>query len=262
MMLLSFGRNYLSVICVITALAITAGQSHAVESLDSANLGTLAENMSSSDMDFDYVPDLCETDDPELLMTSGSVWTHILLPDSDADGLLDGEEAPGDCATSITTQTLVMTNPREWDTDGDGFADGMEYFYMQTDPLDALDPNPSSSDYMDMDGDGVPFILDPDDENVDADGDGYADGYELLSGTNPADAEDTPQLGNVNDDDTTNNLDAILIYYWSLGNLETLARPDRADINIDGFINNLDGIILFNHALGNVPVIPLDQSDQ
>jgi hypothetical protein len=53
------------------------------------------------------------------------------VPDMDGDALLDVDEA------AIGTDAL---NP---DTDGDGFDDGEEVLEMGTDPLDALDPEPT-----------------------------------------------------------------------------------------------------------------------
>ena len=53
------------------------------------------------------------------------------VPDMDGDALLDVEEE------AIGTDAL---NP---DTDGDGFDDGQEVLLMGTDPLDALDPEPT-----------------------------------------------------------------------------------------------------------------------
>jgi hypothetical protein len=45
-------------------------------------------------------------------------------PDSDGDGVADGDEAP-----------IYGTDPRAWDTDGDGRSDGEEIFATHTDPL-------------------------------------------------------------------------------------------------------------------------------
>lgn len=52
----------------------------------------------------------------------------------------------------------------------------------------------------DTDGDGRPDgtdAIDPFDINLDSDGDGYVDWYELNAGTNPADPANTPSLGDV-----------------------------------------------------------------
>lgn len=68
-------------------------------------------------------------------------------PDSDGDGILDGDEALGDPAT----------DPNDRDTDQDGAPDGIERS-RGTDPTDA-----------------------------DSDDDGVSDGEEIASGTNPLD---------------------------------------------------------------------------
>jgi hypothetical protein len=45
-------------------------------------------------------------------------------PDSDGDGVADGDEV-----------TIYLTDPFTWDTDGDGASDGEELFGTFTDPL-------------------------------------------------------------------------------------------------------------------------------
>jgi hypothetical protein len=64
--------------------------------------------------------------------------------DPDADGLLNGEEAD------------FGTDPRQWDTDGDGLGDGEEIQIHRTDPT-----------------------------RWDTDGDGQSDDFELRAGTDP-----------------------------------------------------------------------------
>jgi hypothetical protein len=66
-------------------------------------------------------------------------------PDTDGDGLLDGEEVH-----------TYKTNPKNFDTDGDGLTDGEEV------RIDKTDPN-----------------------KADTDGDGYSDGVEVKGGYNP-----------------------------------------------------------------------------
>ena len=214
----------------------------------------LDTNPSVSDIDLDGKPDECETLDPILLRMPGSTYTHMLLPDSDGDGLLDGQEDPGDC--DITTGTLALTNPRDRDTDGNGIWDGVEVLLLGSDPLDPLDPNPSSSDAIDADGDGLPASIDPDDNNPDSDGDGFLDGYEVIYGADPLDADSYPALGDVNGDMRSNNVDAILIFNYMLGNVASMPRPENADVDINGVINNVDGIVLFNWNLRNIPHLP------
>ncbi len=55
-------------------------------------------------------------------------------PDTDGDGVADGDEA-----------AIYLTDPFTWDTDGDGLADGEELFGVLTDPL-----------VWDTDGNGTP----------------------------------------------------------------------------------------------------------
>ncbi len=203
---------------------------------------------SFDDMDMDGRGDDCETSDSELLSQG---WTNIYLPDSDGDGLMDGDEAPGDCA--FTTIPLALTDPLVRDTDGDGLSDGVEVLLLNSDPLDANDP----AAYTDADNDGLPDSVDPDDSTNDLDGDRYTDAYEILIGSNPDDSNSIPDLGNINGDGQTNNLDAIIMFNWTLGNVESLAHFDRGDVQINGMINNLDAIILFNWTLGNVMTLPM-----
>lgn len=109
-------------------------------------------------------------------LTDGEeLYTHMtnpLIADTDDDGLTDGEEV-----------NTYGTDPNNQDTDGDLFYDGGEII-RGTDPL-----NP------DTDGDG---LLDGDEEyvygtdplNPDTDGDGVSDGDEVNNGTDPLDPED------------------------------------------------------------------------
>jgi hypothetical protein len=103
--------------------------------------------------------------------------TDPLAPDTDADGLDDGDEAS------------LGTDPNAADSDGDGLADGDEVHAHGTDPLDE-----------DTDGDGMPDgwevvnSLDPllDDADVDTDGDGFSNLTEFAAGSDPTDAESLP----------------------------------------------------------------------
>jgi hypothetical protein len=207
------------------------------------------------DRDFDSKPDDCETTDTTLLSAPGSIWTNTLFPDSDGDGLLDGEEDPGGC--TVMTTTLALTNPRKYDHDGDGFSDGMEVLFMGTDPLDPNDPDPGNPDYADSDNDGLPYYLDPDDNDPDFDNDRIRDAYEFVHGYDPTDPDDYPPVGDVNGDGIKNNIDALLLFYYSLGIVPDLAHKENGDVQINSYINNLDALILFYWGLGNVSLIPM-----
>ena len=60
----------------------------------------------------------------------------------------------------------TLTNPAEFDSDDDGFADGGEVLYWKTQGLDGAD----------SDGDGIINVMD-----ADSDGDGLSDGFEIYS---------------------------------------------------------------------------------
>ena len=202
------------------------------------------------DTDGDGKPDHCES------LAPGPGQTHLLLPDTDADGLLDGQEDPGDCE-GMLTEPLAMTNPRNPDTDGNGIMDGVEVLLLETNPLDPDDP----ADATDSSGDGLPdyyvIELGQDPENPDWDGNRFTNGYELLMGSDPLDPDSKPALGDVSGDGTTNNVDAIQLFNLFLGNVPSVARMDLADVRADGQINNVDAVVLFNWILGTMPFIPL-----
>lgn len=251
------GRSWmwvtLSVGLVLGVLSGVTVQAQDVSAMNTQII-PLETNPSTSDMDNDGKFDDCETTDSVLLRAEGSLWTNALLPDTDGDGLLDGQEDMGSCVG--TTAPLAMTNPRLVDTDGDGLGDGIEVLLLMTDPMDNLSPNPSSSDAIDLDGDGLPSSIDTDDNNADIDGDGYPDGYEVLMGSDPQDAASYPALGDVSGDVYVNNADAIMIVNFSLNNIASMPNPENGDVYPDGVINNMDAIVIFNFNLGNFAYIP------
>ncbi len=252
------GRNWLNGWSAVAAYGMIEGEDDPTPTPTPVATPTPTEPTPTigpfDDADGDGRGDLCETDDLDLLLAADATITNILLPDSDSDGLLDGQEDPGDCANQITP--LAMTNPRKKDTDGDGFSDGLEVLILGSDPLDAASP----ADATDADGDGLPASIDPDDNNIDTDGDGFGDAFEVVMGSDPEDAGSVPALGDVNGDGKTHNIDAIIIFNYSLGNVPVEASPTigNGDVQTSGHINNLDGIVLFNWTLGNVPAIPVD----
>jgi len=115
-------------------------------------------------------------------------------PDSDQDGLLDGDEVltagtdplvgdtDGDGSDDGYEVLTAGTDPLDWDTDDDVLPDGYEVLNLGTDPLDWD---------TDDDGlfDGYEVLTAGTDPLVgDTDGDGSDDGYEVLTaGTDPLD---------------------------------------------------------------------------
>jgi hypothetical protein len=105
-------------------------------------------------------------------------------PDLDCDGLPDAVET--DTGT-YNGPTDTGTDPHNPDTDGDGLEDGEEVRDLDPDtagvqnPFHPLDPDTTGDSFQDT-PDGV-----PDGEN-DYDGDGQSNAYELQYGSNPLDA--------------------------------------------------------------------------
>jgi len=140
-------------------------------------------------------------------------------PDSDGDGLSDGDEvlkyhtnplmkdSDGDGLSDYDEVMTYHTDPNKMDTDGDGLSDGDEIMKYKTDPLkvdtdgDGLSDGDEILKYhtdplkVDSDGDGLSdgdevlkYHTDP--LKKDTDGGSVDDGTEVARGTNPLDASD------------------------------------------------------------------------
>jgi hypothetical protein len=128
-------------------------------------------------------------------LDEGAYSTAPFIPDTDSDGLLDGDEV-----------NVYGTNPTNADTDGDGFSDGEEVqngtnphlwdddSLNDTDDDGLLDYDEGrywTSPYVfDSDGDGLGdgdevFLYGTVPASVDTDGDGRGDGAEVQAGTDP-----------------------------------------------------------------------------
>ncbi len=95
------------------------------------------------------------------------IGSDALKPDTDEDGLLDGQEV-----------TISLTNPLVADTDKDGVSDGDEILTYKTNPLNQDTDGDSLKD-----GDEISRRTDP--LNLDSDKDGLGDGVEINFGTDP-----------------------------------------------------------------------------
>jgi len=123
-----------------------------------------------------------DQDDDGLTTREEKQWeTDPLDPDSDGDGLNDGDEIK-----------KFATNPLDPDSDSDGLNDGNE-INLATDPLDS----DSDSDGLN-DGDEINLATDPLDP--DSDSDGLNDGNEIKLATNPL-KQDTDNDGVIDVDD-------------------------------------------------------------
>jgi hypothetical protein len=138
--------------------------------------------------------------------------TNLSAPDTDADGLQDGDEVnvhdtdptrpdtDGD-GLSDSVEVERGTNPLKADTDDDGLPDGAEVATHGTDPKrgdtdgDGLsdsrevelgtDPTAADSDDDGLDDGTEVNVHDTDPTRPDTDGDGLSDGREVEVGTNP-----------------------------------------------------------------------------
>jgi hypothetical protein len=84
----------------------------------------------------------------------------------------------------------------------------------------------------------------------DTDGDGFADWYEIESGSNPLDAWSVPMLGDYNLDGRARMDDALLLYRRLLqGETLTPEEITRMDVNLDGAVTVQDALVLYRWAI-------------
>jgi hypothetical protein len=164
--------------------------------------------------------------------------------DSDGDTLWDGEELQ-----------LYGTNPNNPDTDGDGWSDSLEIvlrrdFPTGYDPL--LNTLPGGAPPVDTDGDGIPDAFDPS-SSLDGNSDRIKDGYAYLVTYNPY---GPVTLGDVNSDGLRNDTDAIQVLEVFLRIQILTGTSNDYDVNRDGVVDNVDAVILYAWSLGNIPYIP------
>ena len=119
--------------------------------------------------------------------------TNPSVPDSDTDGIKDGDE--------INVYYTIPTNP---DTDGDSILDGEEILIYQTDPNSMDTDNDGMNDDWELSKGLNPLLNDADIDNdgdlltnsqeyfymtdpleIDTDNDGDNDGYEIINNTSP-----------------------------------------------------------------------------
>ena len=146
-------------------------------------------------------------DDPSTPNDPNGNTTDPQNPDSDGDGVTDGDEAgdmtdPNDpCALEIASQTVTPTTAwNDLDCDMDGLNNGEELTGVD-DPTTPADPDGEITDPLD----------------IDSDGDGVTDGQEALDGTDP---NDNCSLVVANQTEMTD------------------AAYDSADCDMDGLTNN------------------------
>lgn len=198
-------------------------------------------------------------------------------PDTDGDGLKDGDEVmkyktnplkadtDGDALSDYDELMKYKTDPLKVDTDGDGLTDSEEVTKHHTDPLKVDSDGDGLSDSeeikyntdqlkVDTDGDGVTdsdevmkYKTDP--LKVDTDGGTIDDGTEVKRGTNPLDpSDDVPPL--VVEKELT--LDMVHFGFDKSNltkesqkildnNYETLSKYNEPKITLSGYTDSIGG---------------------
>lgn len=132
--------------------------------------------------------------------------TNPSNPDTDGDGLTDGEEV-----------NTSHTSPTAADSDGDGLADGAEVHTYATDPLKADTDTDGLNDHLEE-------VYGTDPWNVDTDGDSLTDGDEVyIHHTDPAGAD--------TDVDGLTDGEEVNTYFTD---------PTKADSDADGLSDGLE----------------------
>lgn len=179
---------------------VSAGLTYSLtENLNYYKISDLNDAYFSLGVGISFSGESCDTDKDNDGLTrceEEALGTDPNNPDTDGDGLSDGDEVlkyktdplkadtDGDGLSDGDEVWKYKTNPLKADTDGDGLSDGDEVFKYRTDPLKA-----------DTDGDGLSdgdevlkYGTDP--LKADTDGDGLSDGDEVLKyKTNPLKAD-------------------------------------------------------------------------
>lgn len=177
------------------------------------------------------VIDVDEDNDNDGLMDSKEklLGTDPWNPDSDGDGLKDGEEV-----------NTLKTDPLKADSDGDGLSDGDEVLKSKTDPLkkdtdddgvnDKAEVGADPTKPVDTDGDGTADAFDTDDDN---DGVLTKDEAPDANGDlSPDDALDTDKDGIPNYLDKEDDGDGVLTQYED--------PAGKRDTDKDGILDYLD----------------------
>lgn len=88
---------------------------------------------------------------------------------------------------------------------------------------------------------------------MDSDGDGYADWYEDLAGSDRHAAASRPSLGDVNGDGEVNLADAVFLYRAAGGG--RVIPEGRGDVNFDGAVDARDALALYHWLSGAGPCL-------
>ena len=146
-------------------------------------------------------------------MPSRTAWTTgPNTPDSDGDGLLDGEEVrrcpdrgiglAGGKLAGVNATWPSCANPEVVDTDGDGLTDNQEAAFLGTSPNDKDSDGDALSDAVEVRGFATQAgMLYTNSLNPDTDGDGLLDGQECPGGVcRDSDGQGKPDVFEIDND--------------------------------------------------------------
>lgn len=179
--------------------------------------------------------------------------SNFMLADSDGDGLNDGQED----ASRNGTKEADETSPRNRDTDGDRFLDG----------LDAA-PLTVNAGFTDADQDELHDAVDPDPNDSDFDDDRFKDGYDAaVADARVGNGAGVPNLGDANGDNHITSLDALIMQTFFLQLINTnnpvfdQGTPTDSfvymDVNRDGFVTSLDALVTQSYFMLLLATLPL-----
>jgi hypothetical protein len=202
-------------------------------------------------------------------------WGHVYGPVAASNPIGRGSEVilQGGLA-DVSTWYGQRTTPNLWfalnDQDGDGIFDADEDTNLNG-VWDDSTTTETNRAVKDTDGDGyedgaeVASQSDPRDLNSipasvlaksldDADVDGYLDFYEIEHGTDLTQASSHPHLGDINGGGTLEIGDITIIRRVIAGRIpitDSTSNADLMDLNRDGFVSNIDAIGLRRAAVAN-----------
>ncbi len=176
-----------------------------------------------------------------------------------ADGLQDRDEEDVDCggqycdSCDATDTSASSTDSSSSASSSDSTSSSYDSTTVDTDSdgvVDMYDICHDQDDSVDVDGDKIPDCIDDIVVDtiylVDTDGDGYTDGEEIDSGTNPADANEYPgsaEISKDTDGDGLSDVDEETIYGTdpSLSDTDGDGYPDLLEVtNPEGATDPLD----------------------
>ncbi len=190
------------------------------------------------DTDYDGI-----TDGEEVIEGSDGYITEPLNNDTDNDGLLDGEE--------VDAKYGYKTNPTNNDTDGDFLLD-KEELEIGTNPTKADTDNDRLSDSKELDGsDGT--STDP--NNWDSDIDGIPDGWMDFN------KNDIKDLGEFEDRNLNGRIDSLAPNDWNNGTGPGETNPNRIDTDGGGAIDSMEINRSFNPLDPNDDLILIDSDN-